>query len=300
MLCQTTEYPYEIHIWDDASVDETSKICKKYAEEYKDKIRLFLQKNNTFLNDDLGLQSFAAISNIKSDYFCVIDGDDYWCDKSKIQLALDFLETNSEYIGFAHDTLIVDKGTCTSQSYIHSLLKVKISNPVTLSCDAPFFLTSSRIFRTRKYHLLNVLPIDYLVYYWYLEKGPIYYHDEIMAAYVIGDNSTFANLGNVVLDLNGMFSYRLSQLFNFQQDKFCTDLLKKYDESNSLGESRYKSLCFFKKLFGKKIGWHIWFYLTFVVRYGPRCANINYVYSRSKAKKRSDTLARLRQRETNT
>lgn len=292
LLYQNTEYSYEIHIWDDCSIDGTSEICRRYAEKYSDKIRLFLQKKNTFLNSDLGLQSYAAISNIKSDYFCVIDGDDYWCDESKIQTALDFLEAHPEYIGFAHDTLQVDKNSCTSQSYINTLLKMKISNPVTFSADAPFFLTSSRIFRTSGYHHKNILPIDYLLYYYHLSKGPIYYCDKIMAAYVIGENNTFANLDGKICDLNSMFPYKLSKMFDFQHDEFCTAMLKKYDDANSVGETRYKTLCLLKRIFGVKYGWHIWFYLTFVFQYGIESTNINFVYSRSRAKSRSDERAK--------
>lgn len=292
LLFQETEYLYEIHIWDDCSIDGTSEVCRQYAEKYGDKIRLFLQKSNTFLNSDLGLQSFSAISNIKTDYFCVIDGDDYWCDKTKIQTALSFLEAQPEYIGYAHDTLQVDKNTGTSLSYINSLLKLKVSNPVTFGVEAPFFLTSSRIFRSSGYHLKNILPIDYLLYYYHLAKGPIYYHDKIMAAYVIGENNTFANLGGIICDLNSMFPYRLAKMFDFQQDEFCTALLKKHDEANSIGDTRHRRLCFSKRIFGTRLGWHVWFYLTFVWRYGFECAEINFVYSRSKAKKLSDSRAR--------
>ncbi|WP_319543114.1 glycosyltransferase [uncultured Pseudodesulfovibrio sp.] len=288
LVNQETNYPYEIHIWDDCSIDGTSKICRQYAEQYPDKIRLFLQKENTFLKKDLELQSFSAISNIRTEYFCVIDGDDYWCDEGKVQIALDFLETHPEYIGFAHDTLLVDKNICTSESYINTLLNLKMSNPISFNADAPFFLTSSRIFRTSGYHRKKILPIDYLVYYYHLSLGPIYYYDKIMAAYVVGESNTFANLGGQVYDLNSMFPYKLAKIFDFQQDEFCTEMLKKHDRANSMGDFRYKRLCFLKRIFGVKLGWHVWFYLTFVPRYGFGCTNVNYVYSRSKAKKQSD------------
>jgi glycosyltransferase involved in cell wall biosynthesis len=284
---QDTTFKYEIHIWDDCSFDGTSDICSEYAKKYPDKIKLTIQKENTFLKEDLKLQSYAAIRSIKTKYFCVIDGDDYWCDKNKVQIALSFLEENPDYVGFAHDTVQVNKYDNTSLSYIHDLTKSKVENPVTLNAKAPFFLTSSRIFRTFDYPALKILPIDYLVYYYHLSKGPVYYYDKIMGSYVIGENSTFANNGNII-DLNAMFPYRLSLMFNFTQDKFCTELLKEFDTRHHVGLHRYWFLMFCKSLFGVRIGWKLWATLLFVWRFGRDSLNVNYVYDRKTAKKNSD------------
>ncbi len=286
LINQKTDYSYKIHIYDDCSIDNTTNICRKYAEKYPDKIELTIQKENTFLKPYLELQSYAAIKIIDTEYFCVIDGDDYWCDENKIQIALNFLEQNPEYIGFAHDAMQIDG--FSHLSYIHEIIKRDITNPVTFNPDAPFFLTSSRIFRKCDYEKKKILPIDYLFYYYHLSKGPIYYYDKIMAVYVVGENSTFANLKKKTRNLNSMFSYKLSLLFDFQQDVFCTEMQKKYDKANHLGDARHRRLCLFKKIFGVKRGWTLWFIATFVWRYGFKCMDINYIQSHKKAKKRID------------
>lgn len=285
VLNQKTNYPYVIHIWDDASIDGTSDICREYAAKYPEKIVLHVQKENTFLGPYMKMQSYDAICHIDTKYFCIIDGDDYWCNESKIQLALDFLENNPEYIGWAHDTEIIT--LFGKSSYIHDDLKLNPQNPITLSADAPFFLTSSRVFRTCDYKEKHILPIDYLFYYYHLSKGPIYYHDDIMATYVLGAQSTFAN--NFDKNLNSMFAYKLSKLFDFKQDEFCTERLKLYDVTNKVGLKNYNKLLFLKKLFGVRYGWHVWFFLTFVPRYGLDSMNINFVYrSRARTKNNSD------------
>lgn len=285
ILNQKTNYPYIIHIWDDASIDGTSEICREYANKYPEKIILHIQKENTFCGPYMKMQSYDAICHVDTKYFCIIDGDDYWCNENKIQTALDFLEKNSNYIGWAHDTeIITSKG---KYSYVHEDLKCYLQNPITFNADAPFFLTSSRIFRTCNYKSKHILPIDYLFYYYYLSQGPIYYHDEIMAAYVLGAQSTFAN--NFDKNLNSMFAYKLSKLFNFKQDEFCTTMLKRYDTINKLGLESYNRLLSFKKIFGIRFGWHIWFFLTFVPKYGLDSMNINFIYrSRTKTKNNSD------------
>jgi glycosyltransferase involved in cell wall biosynthesis len=292
LLNQKTTYPYKINIWDDCSSDDTSIICIEYAKANPDKIILNIQKENTFLKPYYELQSYEAIQKIRTKYFCIIDGDDYWLDENKIQIAINFLENNDHYIGFAHDTLIVDKFNFQNLSHVHDCLKWKVQEHIDFSVEAPFLLTSSRIFRNCGYIERNLLPIDYLVYYFHLSKGPIYYYDKIMAAYVHSQSSTFVSQGLQVRNLNSMFYYRLSKLFDFKQDKFCTQMQKKADTTNHIGKKRYFVLLFLKKIFGTRYGWHIWFYLTFVTRYGRKCADIHYVYCHQKAKNKMDHLSK--------
>lgn len=289
IIQQKTDYSYEIHIWDDCSIDNTSAICKEYADKYPEKIKLVIQEENTFLKPYLEMQSFAAICKVSTRYFCYIDGDDYWCDEEKIQTAVNFLESHPEYIGWAHDTLEVNMFTGESRSYIHETLGFKtVTNPVRFSAEAPFFLTSSRIFRSCDYASKRVLPTDYLLYFYHFSKGPIYFHDKIMAVYVIGGQNTFHSANNNVRDMVAMFPYKLALLFDFKQDAFCTSYLKRICNLLEIGDTKYYLLLLTKKFFGLRAGWKIWFFINFVFRYGFLSMDINYIYSREKAKSISD------------
>ena len=289
IVSQKTDYAYEVHIWDDCSIDKTSSICQKYAEKYQDKIRLVIQKENTFLRPYLEMQSYIAVSNINTKYFCIIDGDDYWCDESKIQTGLDFLENHPEYIGWAHDTMELNKFTGEAKSYIHETLGIEfISNPVEFSPDAPFFMTSSRIFRSCNFAEKKVVPNDYLLYYYHFSKGPIYYHDKIMAVYVIGSQNTFHSVSNDIQNMVLMFPYKLALLFNHKKDAFCTEYLKRLCDLLQISDGYYKFLLLTKRFLGVRAGWKLWFFRNFVFKHGLACLNINYIYSREKAKKNSD------------
>lgn len=294
ILNQKTTYPYEIHIWDDCSIDGTSDFCRMFSEKFPNKIKLTVQKKNTFCGPYLEMQSLAAIKAVKSPYFSIIDGDDYWCDENKVQLALDFLQSHPEYIGFAHDTCQIDANTGIGKSYIHECLNIReIENPVTFSSKAPFFLTSSRIFRTSDYAAKNILPIDYLLYYYQLSKGPIYFYDKIMAAYLIGNNSTFASQSTKLIQyLNSMFAYKLNILFQGQQDLFCTEMMLKYGKACGVGKKYYIRLKILKAIFGNKLGWKLFMYLNFVPKFGTECLDINYIYAnRQTAKDIADKRA---------
>ncbi len=288
LLEQKTDYPYIIHICDDCSKDKTTDICRRYAKKYPEKIKLFAQKENTFLKPYKETQSYQEIQRIDTKYFCIIEGDDCWCDANKVQIALDFLENHPEYIGFAHDTLQVNEFDKTSLSYVHDIMKYEIKNPVTLQVDAPFFMTSSRIFRNCGFKEVGIWPVDYLVYNYHLGKGPIYYYDKVMAKYTFGYNGTWASLGTMGSDMNGMFSYKLSQLFDFKQDEYCTEMQKWYDTHCGQGIKHYKRLLMFKKIFGVKLGWKLWFIHRFVRKYGFESMDMNYVYPRKTVKKSSD------------
>lgn len=285
---QKTDYPYEIHIYDDCSKDRNLEICKKYAEQYPERIKLFPQQENTFLMPYKNAQSFKAIQGVNTKYFCIIEGDDYWCDENKVQIALDFLENNPEYIGFAHDTMQVNEFNGSESSWVHDLAKYEIKNPVKLSKDFSFFMTSSRIFRNCGFKDVGIVPVDYLVYNYHLEKGPIYYYDKIMAVYTFGSNGSWATLGNKSKDMNGMFAYKVSLLFDFKYDDICTEMQKWYDTVCSSELKHYERLLKFKKIFGVRWGWKLWFIHRFVFKYGFECMNMSYVFPRKIAKKISD------------
>ncbi|WP_366936159.1 glycosyltransferase [Helicobacter sp.] len=43
-------------------------------------------------------------SHTQTDYFCALDPDDYWTSKTKIQDALDFLQSHTDYTSYQGKT----------------------------------------------------------------------------------------------------------------------------------------------------------------------------------------------------
>lgn len=103
VFMQETEYSYHIIVADDCSSDKTCEIVREYQERYPHKITLLTSEKNQKLYRNV-LRAYAVT---KTDYFCVLDPDDYWIDKYKIQKALDFLNANREYTIYATDTLML-------------------------------------------------------------------------------------------------------------------------------------------------------------------------------------------------
>ena len=93
-LMQETEFPFEIVIDDDCSLDGTAGVIEKYIEKYPNIINANLRQKNvgamTNFIDNMG--------RANGKYIALCEGDDYWTDSLKLQQQIDFLEHNNEYI----------------------------------------------------------------------------------------------------------------------------------------------------------------------------------------------------------
>lgn len=89
IFSQKTKYPYKIIVADDCSTDNTLEILEKY----KDKITVLKSDKNQKLYKNI----LRVYENLDTEYFCVLDPDDFWIDELKIETALDFLEKNKDY-----------------------------------------------------------------------------------------------------------------------------------------------------------------------------------------------------------
>jgi glycosyltransferase involved in cell wall biosynthesis len=248
---QKTAYPHELWISDDCSSDGTLAICRSYSERYPDKIRLFTQPSNTGSDPSKVPHSAIAIASVKTKYFCVLDGDDSWCDNQKLQIALDILENQPQYITFAHDTLYNDIANQTKRSLVHDIHNIKIENPVLFE-NAPYLHTSSRIHRNIvKYSKHKRAKGDIFLFYTYLDKGPLYYYDKVMSIYNISGKGIWSGLSQAEkVKAGATTQYELNRYFNYKHDIFFT---------RRVGET--KRLNTYKKIFGKRLGWELWYHL---------------------------------------
>lgn len=104
VLAQKTNYPYELLIHDDCSTDSTLAIAQNYATKYPDKIKLFTEKENQGL-----MKSYKRlIEQSNGKYLAILESDDYWLDKNKLQIQIDFLESNPDYGIVASDIITID------------------------------------------------------------------------------------------------------------------------------------------------------------------------------------------------
>lgn len=103
ILNQKTSFDFEIVIGDDSSTDLTRNILKQYKKKYPKKIKLILR------NKRLGIsRNFKqTLESCTGEYIAIVEGDDYWISKNKLQKQVSFLKNNSDYVICGHRVKII-------------------------------------------------------------------------------------------------------------------------------------------------------------------------------------------------
>lgn len=142
VLSQKVDFPYEILIVDDASTDGTLKLAEKWKEKYP-QIKILCNKENK----GNAYSFYTALCASQGDYFCVLDGDDYYTICDKLQRQIDFLDHDEakEYVGTATQ-YIVDLEN--EKVYIPPRGKIKEFNYVDfLSQNSGYYHTATYVYR---------------------------------------------------------------------------------------------------------------------------------------------------------
>lgn len=202
VLSQQASFSFEIIIGEDDSTDGTRDICKEYADRHPDQIRLFLRKeaDKVIINGNKTgryniIQNF---SEARGKYIAMLDGDDYWCDRQKLQKQVDFLEAHPDHALCFHRTY---KNIGGIEDLSHTLFK-KWDEPRTLSlrdlaAGEYFILTCSCMYRNGMYSELpswfwEIPFIDYALHLWNAQFGKVGFLPDSMAFYRIHPESMWA------------------------------------------------------------------------------------------------------------
>jgi glycosyltransferase involved in cell wall biosynthesis len=109
VLMQKSSFRFELLIIDDKSTDQSLEIAYNYQARHPDKITVLANDTN------LGCvrTTIKGYEYIKTDYFCVLDPDDYWIDKHKLQRAVDFLDLHPDFTMYISNTYFEKSGKRT-------------------------------------------------------------------------------------------------------------------------------------------------------------------------------------------
>lgn len=92
VLEQEVSFPYELVIGEDCSTDNTRQILMKLQRRYPDKIRLLLPESNLGMHRNLEATLQACVGT----YVALLEGDDYWTSRHKLQRQVQFLDAHPE------------------------------------------------------------------------------------------------------------------------------------------------------------------------------------------------------------
>lgn len=106
ILAINKDFDWEILIGDDGSTDGTLKKVQHYVDLHPGKIFVYVMTREVGKTYDSIMRASANRLNLllyaTGDYFCVLDGDDYYCDKNFVNEALKIFKTHSavSVVGF--------------------------------------------------------------------------------------------------------------------------------------------------------------------------------------------------------
>jgi len=119
ILKQSCNFEFEIVIGDDFSTDNSREILIQYQKKYPRKIKLIFQDENVGLGSNWAI----CVQQCHGKYITNCDNDDYWHNKLKLQIQVDYLECHLE-CGLLHTDY--DELNVFNNKIIHNYLtKIK-------------------------------------------------------------------------------------------------------------------------------------------------------------------------------
>lgn len=188
ILMQKTKYDYEIIIGDDASTDNTPNIIMQYKRKYPDLIHVILREKN--MGGKGANNGYDLIKRCQGKFIIALEGDDFWIDDSKLEKQISFLENNLEYIGVAHNCVVVDENSIpngetypeckdeiyTLRHFASNILPGQLTTIMYRNIYKMDQIDSSLIEK-------GILPIDRLIYFMLASHGTIFCMQTKMSAY---------------------------------------------------------------------------------------------------------------------
>ena len=201
-VMQQTTFPFEAIVHDDASTDGSAAIIREYAERYPDIIKPIFETENQYSKHDGSLNRImAAAIHPAVKYIAVCEGDDYWTDPQKLQLQVDFLESNPDYSFSVHEYKVWNEVKKEFEPHQLEVLKgVKGNLALSLEDFATrvfFTKTLTSVYRrsaldNSKYGKYDS-KFDWMLFYALMTQGKCYLFNRAMGVYRVQPNSVTAS-----------------------------------------------------------------------------------------------------------
>ena len=230
ILNQNLTYDYEILVGDDGSSDGTVEDIQKIIDKFPDKIKLFqMTRDSNFMIKSIHRAAANRINLLKhaaGEYFCVLDGDDYYNNLNFADKGINILEKNKKLSGCAFDfeivysdrkelfnTGITKKSVVTAhkyvkQNYIHAgaIVFRNIFTPKLIN-----IVENSKNFD------------DNLITIFMLQFGDLYYTGESAYSYTQSENSLWNSFSSAEQNLLNAMDYEIisKTAAKFKNALFC-------------------------------------------------------------------------------
>lgn len=232
---QITNFDFEVLVGLDGYDPDSEETIKQYIENYP-YIKLFKCDNSkieTISIEKASNNRTNLLKNASGEYFCLLDGDDFYTDMNRFQKLIDILDRDKTLIGCAHG---VKNYNHTQKTYKY--LKLYQKKPSTISTQK--YLSQNTNIFSNTFIFRNIfdksIPSDFpqkffndsTITFYMLKYGKIYYLPEYMMAYRTNVESIFQNDSynkrKIVQLLAGEINHRVIPVYE-------KELCKKYKKS---------------------------------------------------------------------
>jgi glycosyltransferase involved in cell wall biosynthesis len=93
VLAQQVNFEYEIVVGEDCSTDRTREILMDFHRRYPDRIMPLLRERNLGATPNFE----ATLGACRGQYLAILEGDDYWKCRDKLQIQVDFLDAHPDF-----------------------------------------------------------------------------------------------------------------------------------------------------------------------------------------------------------
>lgn len=107
-LMQETTFPFEIVVHDDASTDRTADIIREYEKKFPKILKPIYETENQYSKRDGSLSRIVNRACIGK-YIAFCEGDDFWCDRHKLQKQYEAMEAHPECSLCTHVVQVVEE-----------------------------------------------------------------------------------------------------------------------------------------------------------------------------------------------
>jgi glycosyltransferase involved in cell wall biosynthesis len=227
VLQQKTNLTFEIVIGEDHSIDNTRDICEKYVRIYPNLIRLLPSS----APKGMSLNFLDTIKQCKGKYIAFCEGDDYWTDQNKLQMQVDFLERNQDYVLSCTYYKTFDTNLNRFINEENDLSQLNISGE-SFDLERAFSKwitkTLTVVYRSKVFDPFT-LPVykyfrDVHLIFHLLKSGKGYLHHTVTGVYNLHDSGSWSPL-----------SLRIKALM---ASKVCYEIYK-FNKSNQVIRNRY-------------------------------------------------------------
>lgn len=182
-LMQKTNFPFEVIIHDDASIDNTAAIIREYEMKYPKIIKPIYEKENQY-SKGAGSLGQIMIPLYKGKYIAYCEGDDYWINENKLQMQVDFIKNNPNYTMVCHNANVIS----SDGKFIKKFSNLETSDLSIEDVISSWIIPTASMLVQRncvlnKPIIPNAPQGDIIIHIECADKGKIRYIQNVMSCY---------------------------------------------------------------------------------------------------------------------